>query len=395
MRIDNHRLIESIASIGKKYNSCPELALITPFHHYFNSNNSLDRSKLDLRDGSCTRRELLARFLLLNAVIDQGPDIIGVRKLLTDVTNELYLNEIRFIHRPAAFFEEIGIAVDQILEVHETVKKLRSLNWARDNQSRASKYNLFMDNTYQVLNYAIFRWGVPLALPLLLDKDVSSEESRPTVFIDYLESWPSAEEMSNQIKSNVRYGLGKAIGNKACHLFAKWYVTSFGLTRRIDKGWGPFSYEAPFDSNAGRVLWRTGFFLNWATEEEYRKNEVIQIGRGKGGVNYIRVTNIRGMKASVNIPDYLMPIYKDIAVNLLRSHKKSPKKIEIQRIPSAFLIYSHGKTGYSIADLDEGLIYIGTKFCYNHDRPLCGSCPISNYCAGYQYSGHLISEYRT
>lgn len=289
---DPAALVRTIAQIGRENRSLPQLAEIEPFSYFFLPDGSLDRSSLDKRDGAATRREILARFLLLSAVIDQGPDIIGVRKLLIDVTNSLYRKEVRFLHSPLMFFRELGFAVDEILEKHETVKQLRSTIWASENQSNAERYNLFMDNSKQALNYAVFRWGVPLALPLLLDRDCKSEESRPAVLLNYLEGYRSAEEMSQQVKDHERYGLGKAIGDKACHLYAKWLVSSFGLTRRKDSFWGDFSFEVPYDSNAGRVLWRTGYLLLWATEKEYVKRRVIQRGAGKQGLDYIRVTNI-------------------------------------------------------------------------------------------------------
>ena len=225
-------LIVAIARVGKDNPSHPPPGDIEPFRYFFLPDGSLDYAHLDERDGSCTRRELLLRFLLLNAVIDQGPDIVGVRELLVGVTNGLYRREIRFLHKPISFFEELGFAIDQILDKHQSIKAVRAAIWAAENQSSATRYNLFMDNSKQALNYAVFRWGVPIALPLLLERDAEDEEGRATALLDYLESWISAEEMSRQIKSHRRYGLGKAIGNKDCHLFAKWMVSSFRLTRR-------------------------------------------------------------------------------------------------------------------------------------------------------------------
>ena len=95
--------------------------------------------------------------------------------------------------------------------------------------------DLFLDNSKQVLNYAIFRWGVPLVVPLLLERDGSN-------LVEYLEQWPSSEIMSRQLKDHERYGLGKAIGDKAAHLFAKWYVQTLGLVKRSETSWGKLSF---------------------------------------------------------------------------------------------------------------------------------------------------------
>jgi len=216
----SQKLLTTIAEIGREYSAKPDIHLIDPFNHFFDKNKNLILNELDKQDGPWTRRELITRFLLLNAVLDQGPDIEGLRQLLIKVTNELYQREVRILHRPLDFFKELGISIDKICTVHEGIKKVRAPIWAKENQSNPEKYNLFMDNSKQVLNYAVFRWGVPLCVPLILEKDGKT-------LIDYLERCNSAELMSKEIKDNERYGLGKAIGDKAGHLFAKWYVCSF------------------------------------------------------------------------------------------------------------------------------------------------------------------------
>ncbi|HIP16748.1 MAG TPA: hypothetical protein EYG76_00365 [Methanothermococcus okinawensis] len=101
-------------------------------------------------------------------------------------------------------------------------------------------------------------------------------------FVKYIESFESSEIMSRELKNHERYGLGSAIGDKACHLFVKWYIHTLNLTTREDDGWDKWSFEVPFDSNAGRVLFRAGFFTSLADLEDYENWEVIQKGKGKG-----------------------------------------------------------------------------------------------------------------
>jgi hypothetical protein len=393
--MDNLReLVLAIAQVGRKHPNYPSFCDIEAFRPFFDS-GKLKRNELDARDGACTRRELLVRHLVLSAVLDQGPDIQGVRQMMALVVNDLYRKEVRIFHQPLLFFRELGISIDQILEKHASVKAVRAQIWAKANQSNADRYNLFMDNSTQALNYAVFRWGVPLALPHILDKDCKDDEKRPTVLIDYLESASSAEKMSHMLKDSQRYGLGKAIGDKACHLFAKWFCTSYALCRKTDSRWGPFSYEVPFDSNAGRVLWRTGFFLKLATLKEYADNEVIQEKRGKGKSDYIRVTNIRGMGVSATIPQSIRDAHAKVAIECLGTHSIRPTKVQIQRIPHALMYDTLKRNDLGVADLDEGLIHIGTSYCYNHDSPNCKECPISTLCEGYQSKRELIQKYRT
>jgi len=392
--MDSRLLLETIAQIGRKHPSRPALDTIEIFEHYFDKDTGLP-TDLDRRDGACTRRELLLRYLLLNAVLDQGPDSEGVRILLTEVTNELYRQEVRFLHKPEVFFQELGIAVDQITTVHEAVKELRATEWAHVNLSKAAKYSLFLDGARQVLNYAVFRWGSPLAVPLLLTRDETDEDRKPEVLFRYVREWKSAEIMSQQLKEHSRYGLGKAIGYKATHLYTKWIIHTFPLIECDDPGWEPFGAETPFDSNAGRVLFRTGFFLQWATLDEYKskKWDVIRPGKGKGGTDYIRVTNIRGKRSAIAEADpQIFEIYCDLCINYLKVYRGTPRSIQIQRIPLVFLL-DGGR--YTPGELDDGLMYIGTHFCFNHAESLCPQCPIHHLCQGYQENRTLITNYRT
>jgi hypothetical protein len=386
-------LLLAIARVGRRIPTLPTPHEIEAFRPFFNS--GLRLGDLDERDGPCTRRELLTRYLLLNAVLDQGPDLQGVRRLMVSVINGLYRREVQIFHHPVHFFREIGLVIDEILTAHEGVKGARAATWAAENNTNAAKYNLFIDNSTQALNYAVFRWGVPLALPLVLDGACDQDSRRSTVLLDYIESYESAEAMSLGLKDHRRYGLGKAIGDKACHLFAKWFCMSFGLSRRGGTAWGPFSYEVPFDSNAGRVLWRTGFLLRLASLDEYVEERVVQRGVGKGGLDYIRVTNIRGMAVSAPVPSDIRQSHAAVCVNHLRSHSKGPTKVQIQRVPHALLLQVFDETGLGVADLDEGLIRIGTTFCFNHSQPRCAECPVSSVCEGYQGRRELIESYRT
>lgn len=384
-------LVAAIAEVGRRRKNPPPARHIDAFAHFFHGED-LDRARLDERDGGCTRRELLLRMLLLTAVLDQGPDLEGVREMMLEVVNDLYRREIRIFHRPLDWFQAINISVEQIWDKHEIVKTRRAAKWAADNRTTPGKYNLYMDASKQTLNYAVFRWGVPLALPHLLGK---SQNAPATALVDYLETHASAENMCTQLKGNEKFGLGKAIGDKACHLFAKWMVSTFRLSRKQnDSNWGEFSYELPFDSNAGRVLWRCGYFSALADEQEYVKQEVIQHAKGKGGKHYIRVTNMRGMKVSKEVPPGLRSTYIDICTGHLKSHVRAPKKVEVQRFQHA-LLRQCGSEKFSVAEFDDGLIEIGRNYCFNHEKPRCDACPVRAHCAAAKGKKSLIDDYRT
>ena len=123
---------------------------------------------------------------------------------------------------------------------------------------------------------------------------------------------------------------------------------------------------------------------------DYENWDVIQKGKGKG--DYIRVTNIRGKKAagilynSDIFDDYLYVVQEFLKIGRSRT-------VEIQRIPN-LLIYKLYQDGYkySVADFDDGLMYVGTSYCYNHDEPRCENCPLNDMCWGKE---DLIKKYRT
>ncbi|MHA1130797.1 MAG: hypothetical protein ACTSQQ_08310, partial [Candidatus Helarchaeota archaeon] len=226
-------LVQTIAEIGKGNREIPPIHDVTPFKDFFNEKNEIKYNELDELDGKFTRREVLARYLLLSVVLDQGPDIKGVRQFLKNVTNGLYRKGIRIFHSPTDFFNELGISINEILEQHETIKNLRSEDWAEENNANASRYSLFFAqsmrgiiSTRQVTDYAIHRWGVPLCVPILLEHE---NKTSPQPLIDYIESYDSAEIMAQFLKDHEKFGLGSAIGDKACHLFTKMYVNVFKL----------------------------------------------------------------------------------------------------------------------------------------------------------------------
>jgi len=389
--LKHRELVLKIAEIGSQNPNPPLISDLFPFRHYFDDTGKIITEKLSENDGLWTRREILTRFLFLQAVLDQGPDIIGIRQLLRDVTNNLYQNEVRFLHRPLDFFKEVGLSSDEILQNHEAIKKVRAEDWAKENKSTANRYNLFMDNAKQVLGYAVYRWGVPLAVPYLLEKDLQkNNQNSIEPLVNFIESFVSAENMSQEIKDNIRYGLGKAIGDKAAHLFAKWYVYTFKLCRNNNKSWGNLSYELPFDSNVGRVLFRTGYLLQLTTLQELESWQVIQRNAGKGGKHYLRVTNLRGQSVDIDDVNFKND-YDNIVINYLCTKKRPPKYIEIQQIFNALLLNSQ----FGIGQLDDGIIHIGTKFCRNHEEPLCSNCPLNSLCEGFNNQNELIDEYRT
>lgn len=394
-------LMKAVAAVGRGAPAKPEASHIECFASYFTDEGVLDVARLDDRDGGVTRREAILRFLLLSAVVDQGPDIEGLRAFVVQTTNRLYREETRIFHQPLDFFSRFNLAVSTLEEVHETVKRVRSGAWATANGSNAAKYLLYMENAGQTLGYAVYRWGAPLILPYVLElRAQENGGDAATALSDYLREPTlrggpsSAELMSRKIKDDPTYGLGKAIGPKAAHLFAKWAVFSYPLLRSdVDTGWGRCSFETPFDSNAGRVLYRTGFLGAWTTPAELKQWQVLQAGKGKGGKTYLRVTNLRSNGSAIAAKSTtLQQLNKSLVRDHLRTKKGAARKVELQHLPSALSLHDGS---FSPGEIDDGLIRIGTTWCLNHERPKCSECPLRRVCSGALSNPDLIASVRT
>ena len=177
-------------------------------------------------------------------------------------------------------------------------------------------------------------------------------------------------------------------------------MTSYPLTRRSHElSWQGLSYEVPYDSNAGRVLWRSGYLLHWASKDDYQRYQVLQPQRGKGGTTYIRVTNIRGkpLGQGRQLPPEVKEAYDEVCTQHLKTHCRAPKTVEIQRVQHAYLLLLNQQQAQPLAagHLDDGLIFIGTTYCFNHVEPDCRNCPLSDLCRGYNEDRALIIAYRT
>lgn len=394
-------VLRAVAQVGRDHPSKPLLQRIAPLSAYFDAEGNVITGELDARDGGVTRREALLRVLLLSAVIDQGPDIEGVRRLAADVLNDLYSREVRILHRPLDFFEHFHVSTASIEYCHAVIKEARAQIWAQRNASNPAKYLLYMEGASQTLGYAIYRWGAPLAVPLMLAQEAGARgEDTSDVLLRHLRAQHddfahSVEGATYLVKDHSRYGLGKAIGDKAAHLFGKWIVHSFPLLLTPgDSAWGPWSYEVPFDSNAGRVLYRTGIITGWVDDTRLQVNEVIQPGKGKGGDKaHMQVTNLRGVESKLaqDSPD-LVDANRILCVDHLRCHKRAPKKVQAQHIPSAVALLDRTMTP---GEIDDGLIRVGTEWCFNTGNPRCSECPLRGVCAGANGQPGLISDVRT
>lgn len=65
--------------------------------------------------------------------------------------------------------------------------------------------------------------------------------------------------MARRLRNDPISGLGHAMGDKACDLFAKWAIGTFRLSEGLDVPWQAADCPLPMDQRVGRVMIRSGF----------------------------------------------------------------------------------------------------------------------------------------
>ncbi|MCG2720283.1 MAG: hypothetical protein L6266_06200 [Nanoarchaeota archaeon] len=314
-------------------------------------------------------KELLTNFLYLNVVMDQGRDPEGVKQLLIQVTNKAYNEGINFLQYPNQFFKNPRFFTKTLKEEHEKVKEVRARI-----SGLGSRYNLF---DTKINPYTMHRWGtVMLCLKKLY------EDNR--TLLSFIKNSGRADNIPEIIRNDNEYGLGNAIGYKACRLLIKWLIHTFPIIKDRDLRWGPNSYEIPLDSNVGGVFMRSGLLFLVATEDDLWSSKC-----------WIEQTNKRINLSAQRLNDLRIPEGIPIE-NELQSVLSSwgVRKRNLMKLLNAFVVKLNNKEYLAtIGQLDDGFMYIGQKYCKNEGVPLCEKCPLSNVCLSNNKEALLKTQY--
>lgn len=371
-------ILEKIYRLGTKASHTRTLAGIEP----------LDPKYSRFLKGGWATEEIKTRFLYLNAVLDQGSDMVGTREFLRRVTNELYSMGINFLHHPEKFLSNTYVVEQVVWRVHDIVKAERT-QWAEEFLDNPDAYNLllvFGERVTQVLSHIVVSWGLPLAI-------IQKATARYGSLLQMLDSYNTAEQMVRAIKSDRAFGLGKAIGDKACHLFCKWVVDEENLLPLVPgrAGWSKNSYEIPVDSNVGRVLIMSGVAGYFCGNDELRKQQVLQPHDNRGV--YIRATNLRQCKVSNTAP-------LDKANSLTSIRRLYASRLRTITLPK-FLNVCIETIAKSlgaeprVAYLDDGLLKIALTWCRNGDYRCEQGCPLKNECWAFNEYPDALAKYHT
>lgn len=338
--------------------------------------------------GGWAPEEIKARFLYLNAVLDQGSDMVGTRELLRRVTNQLYSMGIDFLHHPEKLLSNTYVVEQVVLRAHDGVKSERA-QWAKEFLDNPDTYNLllvFGERVTQVLSHIVISWGLPLAI-------IQKATARHGSLLQMLDSYKTAEQMVAAIKFDRDFGLGKAIGDKACHLFCKWVVDEEGLLplEPGKPGWSRNSYEVPVDSNVGRVLVMSGVAAALCGEDELKNQKVLQ--PDADGRIYIRATNLRACRVKNTAPltesDALACIRRLYASRLQTITLPKFLNVCVETIASA-----SGQEA-RIAHLDSGLLKVALTWCRNGDYRCEEGCPLKDECWACNEAPDALAKYHT
>ena len=160
------KLIRQLNQIGEtNSDNVPQIKGVNLFKEILDVDSIRKEKYGEMDNKGVLYKELLTRYLFLNSILDQGPDMEGVRILQANVTNKLYEKGIDFLHNPSKFFENIDIVFDIIKEEHENIKKSeRTKKWADNQKISLNRYNLFLENSKQLSSYVLGRWAPPLSI---------------------------------------------------------------------------------------------------------------------------------------------------------------------------------------------------------------------------------------
>jgi hypothetical protein len=205
-----------------------------------------------------TYREVLLRWLLTRAIVDQGSDIDGVEMWHRGLVDNAYQVGIRFLHDPALLLSRYEEFLSIAAAERDRVKSARMSIWAAGGKNRHAKsYNVFNVDGQRAFQSHAHGFIAGRMLPGLFSALAISGGLTNLVFGRASKETP--REMARRIREDTTTGLGACIGDKACDLFAKWAVGTFDLGAGLTIPWSRADCPLPMDQRVGRVLMRCGF----------------------------------------------------------------------------------------------------------------------------------------
>jgi hypothetical protein len=206
-----------------------------------------------------SNREVMLRYVLSRAIVDQGSDIEGVEMWHSRLLERCYQNGMRILHNPSDFVDNFSEVLQMGVQIRDEVVLERAQIWADQKKSKTRKVN-----SYTPFNVDGQRGGKQAHwfmsarfFPAVLLANAHSGGLSGLLFGNMSKETPI--EMSRRLRSDPVYGLGWCIGDKACDLFSKWAIGTFRLCAGLESEWDPSDAPLPMDQRIGRLMIRFGF----------------------------------------------------------------------------------------------------------------------------------------
>lgn len=341
-------------------------------------------------DASITNRELLLRYLLTRAIVDQGSDTVGAEMWHSELIIRCYQRAppIRLLHRPVetvSNYESVVVIADA---VRDWVVSERATLWAAASPRRSiGQYTPY--NVDGMLGGKQTHWFLAARLfPALLLAHALPGGLTEIVF----GSGPRDErpvEMARRLRGDRRLGLGWSLGDKAADLFAKWAVGTLRLTPEELRPWTSADTVIPMDQRIGRVMMRCGFMdeLFGAPRLLLRTPMFQYRGTGRApadGVSlpeapyYLRVMEFR-RTAAVNPQSPVGRWFASYWRSIYPS-RRTPA-IRPQDALSLLCAALNAEPGESLTpvEVDDLFMEIGERWCTDQN-PRCEECPLASAC---------------
>lgn len=231
----------------------------------------------------------------------------------------------------------------------------------------------------KITPYISFCLGTPLLVLLRL------RNSCYRGLLNWLKNLSSGEEASEKIREDNEYGLGRAIGYKACRLFVKHLIHNL----KILEEWSENSYLLPFNSNVGRVLSRSGAILAFISWKDFQE----QTEKSEGARRNIIANRLFTFRRPMNYwkeqlrKEGIDPSLADKVASLLWPKSKR-KNLPLPAILNAVILQLETVVGY----VDDGIMYVGVNFCKNLEV-LCDACPLQRVCLANNGKPELKEKY--
>ena len=337
------------------------------------------------RDRQVTNREVLLRYALSRAIVDQGTDFLGVEMWHRLLIERCYAAGIPILHAPLTLVDRYSDVLDIADGARVEVTAARADVWAAASPNRkAGSYTPFNVDGLRGGTQAHWFLSARFFPALLLAH--AAPGGLTEVLFGGLQG-ESLLEASRRIRNDTRIGLGHCIGDKATDLFVKWAVGTLRL-QPAGHRWTPMDVPIPMDQRIGRVMMRSGFmdeFFNTAElMRSYGAMWADETGWGLPADDaalpeapyFLKVMEFRRNARATRRPEaaaWLASAWA--AIRDGRPPVWPPQTVVTMLCEAA------ARDGIEVTPvtLDDAFMAIAENRCTDRD-PMCNECPLSEVC---------------